>query len=226
MVIINYCFPYGRKGAISRGARREKWLVIIELAPFDLAREMVLIARARVRERALASRIASPAAHVYRFRKSRSYRAFCKLNRHYRAIRALLDKADDAFINSQRAVLRRAMIRERSRLGNAADSNTRARDNGPAMTKTRRRGYSRGRPWARDFAGGNRDIRPTAAFTSISRPSCSLLSLNYTSRISRSGISLETRREGPVFSKCNNENTCIRFRVRHDTESDSLLNVE
>lgn len=39
--------------------------------------------------------------------KSRSYRAFCKLNRYYRAVRALLDKPDDAFINFQRAALRR-----------------------------------------------------------------------------------------------------------------------
>jgi len=35
--------------------------------------------------------------------KSRLYRAFCKLNRYYRSVRAFLDKPDDAFINFQRA---------------------------------------------------------------------------------------------------------------------------
>lgn len=37
--------------------------------------------------------------------KSRLCRTFCKLNRYYRAVRALLDKLDDAFINFQRAIL-------------------------------------------------------------------------------------------------------------------------
>lgn len=36
--------------------------------------------------------------------KSRLYRTFCKLNRYYRAVRALLDKPDDAFINFQRVL--------------------------------------------------------------------------------------------------------------------------
>lgn len=39
--------------------------------------------------------------------KSRLYRTFCKLNRYYRGVRAFLDKLDDAFINFQRAILRR-----------------------------------------------------------------------------------------------------------------------
>lgn len=40
--------------------------------------------------------------------KSHLYRAFCKLNRYYRAICAFLDKLDDAFINFQQAILRRS----------------------------------------------------------------------------------------------------------------------